>query len=87
MGVKFGSLAVLKGCIKQETLEFFLKYFVENHNKVFQDTLCEHLSSIDPDKTEVITFETTSRLRSNQNHPTLGSPHFSHAWFKPRKTN
>ncbi len=27
LGVKFGSVAVLKGCIKQETLEFFLKYF------------------------------------------------------------
>ncbi|WPF90135.1 hypothetical protein WEU38_07635 [Cyanobacterium aponinum AL20118] len=26
-GVKFGSLAVLRGCIKQETLNFFLKYF------------------------------------------------------------
>ena len=28
LGIKFGSVAVLRGCIKKETLEFFLKYFV-----------------------------------------------------------
>jgi hypothetical protein len=27
LGVKFGSVAVLRGCIKQKTLDFFLKYF------------------------------------------------------------
>lgn len=27
LGVKFGSLAVLRGCITQDTLRFFLKYF------------------------------------------------------------
>lgn len=29
-GIKFGSLAVLRGCIKQKTLDFFLKYFTDN---------------------------------------------------------
>lgn len=42
LGIKFGSAAVLKGCLKQETLEFFLKYFAletENNQKFLQDTL------------------------------------------------
>lgn len=35
LGVKFGSIAVLKGLIKPETLSFFLKYFFpENLDKV-----------------------------------------------------
>jgi len=29
-GIKFGSLAVLRGCISQKTLNFFLKYFTDN---------------------------------------------------------
>lgn len=29
-GIKFGSLAVLRGSIKQETLNFFLKYFTDS---------------------------------------------------------
>ncbi|MGI0482382.1 hypothetical protein ACN4EE_16565 [Geminocystis sp. CENA526] len=33
LGVKFGSLAVLKGCIKQETLDFFLDNFVPDYAK------------------------------------------------------
>ncbi len=32
-GVKFGSIAVLKGCIKKQTLDFFLKYFTLETNK------------------------------------------------------
>lgn len=31
LGIKFGSLAVLKGCINQETLTFFLKYFASEN--------------------------------------------------------
>ncbi|BAQ64281.1 hypothetical protein [Geminocystis sp. NIES-3709] len=33
LGVKFGSLAVLRGCIKQETLTFFLNHFVPEISK------------------------------------------------------
>ena len=32
-GIKFGSTAVLKGLIKQETLDFYLKYFTIDQNK------------------------------------------------------
>ncbi|WP_017293756.1 hypothetical protein [Geminocystis herdmanii] len=33
LGVKFGALAVLKGCIKQDTLTFFLDNFVPDNGK------------------------------------------------------
>jgi len=32
-GIKFGSLAVLRGCIKQKTLDFFLEYIIGNDEK------------------------------------------------------
>lgn len=42
LGLKFGSVAVLRGCIKQETLDFFLKHFcLDNSRRTkfsYQDT-------------------------------------------------
>ena len=49
LGIKFGSAAVLRGCLKQETLEFFLKYFV--WEKKNSKNLLEN--SLDPCKTEI----------------------------------
>ena len=68
LGIKFGFMAVLKGCIKQETLEFFLKYVVNGSRKVADDTLSHHLSSIDDDRTEVLDFESSSLLQTNGYH-------------------
>ena len=68
LGIKFGFMAVLKGCIKQETLEFFLKYVVNGSRKVANDTLSHHLSSIDDDRTEVLDFESSPFLQSNGYH-------------------
>ena len=65
LGIKFGFMAVLKGCIKQETLEFFLKYVVNGSRKVANDTLSHHLSSIDDDRTEILDCESCPILQSN----------------------
>ena len=50
-GIKFGSIAVLKGFIKEQTLDFFLKYFSGTHEKSDlqykdKDTLTERRLSL-----------------------------------------
>ena len=40
LGIKFGAVAVLRGYVKQKTLDFFLKYFFSEsyHHNNFSDT-------------------------------------------------
>ena len=56
LGVKFGSLAVLRGCLKQETLEFFLKYFALETKK--SRSLLR--GEVDSGKTEIADYHPSS---------------------------
>ena len=71
LGIKFGSMAVLKGCIKQETLEFFLKYFVGQKTEIDDSHFQNPISAIDMDKTEIIYFEEFEPAPTLRNSSTL----------------
>jgi hypothetical protein len=70
LGIKFGSLAVLKGCINQETLTFFLKYFAsenqDSHPVQYKDKTTMNSKRITMTEiSEKITHPTNSQRDNN----------------------
>ncbi|BAQ60462.1 hypothetical protein GM3708_868 [Geminocystis sp. NIES-3708] len=76
LGVKFGSLAVLRGCITQDTLKFFLKYFAsdaKNTNDIqYRDKTTMNLKrTIASENSAKITHPTNSQKQTVNNNNDL----------------
>lgn len=66
LGIKFGSMAVLKGCLKQQTLEFFLKYFVSHNSRQ------THFTYLDKEETKTKANKLIDKQLHDKDKSTIG---------------